>query len=58
VPPLPRLNLVRSHFTQDYRLCVNGACRPMNDLVPISAGGTLTIEPCANPEPGTNPAQP
>jgi len=47
VPPLPSLNLARSHFTQDYRFCVDGTCRPMNDLVPISAGGSLTVEPCS-----------
>lgn len=34
------LNLARSSFVKDYRLCVDGRCRPMGDWVPVGAGVT------------------
>jgi len=39
------LNLARSTFVQDYRLCVDGRCRPMSTWVPVSAGSTVVL-PC------------
>jgi hypothetical protein len=39
------LDLARSTYVQDYRLCIDGRCRPMSTWIPVSAGST-TIAPC------------
>lgn len=43
------LHLARSHFTQDYRLCLDGQCLPMAHWVPIDAAPVLTVMPCRLP---------
>lgn len=40
------LNLARSSFVQDYRVCVDGRCRPMSDWLPLDPGFTR-ITACA-----------
>lgn len=40
--------LARSEFVSDYRLCVNGQCRPLWHWIPIKAGPT-TLTTCAGP---------
>ena len=35
------LNLARSGFVQDYRLCVGGHCAPMSTWIPVAAGVTV-----------------
>lgn len=40
------LDLARSGFVQDYRLCVDGFCRPMSHWIPVAAGSTV-VAPCA-----------
>ena len=42
---LRELTLARSAFTPDYRLCIDGRCRPLSDWIPIAAGAT-TLRPC------------
>jgi hypothetical protein len=42
------LNLARSDFVQDYRLCVAGSCKPMSTWIPVSVGSTQ-IAACAAP---------
>lgn len=39
------LQLARSEFARDYELCMAGACRPMSNWIPISAG-TTSAQPC------------
>ena len=39
------LNLARSRFVQDYRLCIDGRCAPMSTWIPVSAGVTV-VAPC------------
>jgi hypothetical protein len=39
------LDLARSSFVQDYRVCVEGRCRPMSMWVPVEAGVTR-VEAC------------
>jgi hypothetical protein len=39
------LDLARSDFVQDYRLCIDGRCRPMSAWIPVAAGSTR-IAPC------------
>ncbi len=46
----PSLTLARSGFVQDYRLCIDGRCRPMSDWVPVDAGVT-TVAPCGETPP-------
>ena len=41
----PRLDLARSDYVQDYRLCVDGHCEPMSTWIPVSAGVTV-VAPC------------
>jgi len=36
-PPLPQLVLRRSGATADWRICTEGRCRPIGDLVPAGA---------------------
>ncbi|MEO8937428.1 MAG: DUF1850 domain-containing protein [Burkholderiaceae bacterium] len=47
------LDLARSDFVQDYRLCVDGRCAPMSDWVPVAAGMTV-VKPCATPSPAAS----
>lgn len=42
---LRELTLARSAFAPDYRLCIDGRCRPLSDWIPIAAGAT-TLRPC------------
>ncbi len=47
LPPQERVVLARSAFVDDYRLCWDGACRPMAALVPLeSAGGATVLTAC------------
>ena len=39
------LNLARSTFVADYRLCIDGRCAPMSTWIPVSAGVT-EVGPC------------
>ena len=34
------LDVARSDFAQDYRICVDGICKPMSTWIPVSAGAT------------------
>lgn len=43
LPPQPRLALARSRFTDDFRLCVAGACRPLADLAPLPEAPAVTV---------------
>jgi hypothetical protein len=52
LPPLPRLNLARSHAVPDWRLCIAGQCRPLGAYLPDADGGADTetpaiVYPCA-----------
>lgn len=42
---LRELQLARSTYTPDYRLCFEGRCRPLSNWVPVAAGAT-TLRPC------------
>ncbi len=44
-PPLPELVLRRSGATEDYAVCLRGACRPMRELLPTDAD-PVTLKPC------------
>ncbi len=48
LPPLDRLRLTRSPHTTGYRLCWNGACRPLDELLgpPPADGGMVELFPC------------
>ena len=39
------LDLARSDFVQDYRLCIDGRCAPMSTWIPVAAGVTI-VAPC------------
>ncbi len=39
------LDLARSSYVEDYRLCIDGRCRPLSTWIPVSAGATR-IGPC------------
>ena len=39
------LRLTRSPYTADYRLCVDGRCRPLSDWLPVASGLTVAV-PC------------
>lgn len=41
------MQLARSEFVPDYRLCIDGNCRPMSDWIPVAAG-TTTLRTCAS----------
>jgi hypothetical protein len=45
VPPLPELVLRRSGFTADWRLCADGRCRRMDEMVPAGAD-PVTLRAC------------
>ena len=40
------LDLARSSFVKDYRLCIAGSCQPMSNWIPVSAGVTR-VTSCA-----------
>ncbi len=42
---LRELQLARSGHGPDYRLCIDGRCRPLSHWVPVQAGAT-TLRPC------------
>jgi hypothetical protein len=42
---VPRLSLALSDFTEDWRLCANGACRPLRAFAPPDAGA-IELLPC------------
>ena len=47
LPPLPRLTLARSIYTDDYRLCWSENCRTLTDLLgPILEPDTVDLFPC------------
>jgi len=48
--PLPEVALRRSGATADWRLCIDGACRPMGDLVPAEAD-PVRLRPCGAESP-------
>ena len=50
VPALHCLTLANSDFAGDYRLCWNGACRPLADLAPPQPSGPIELYPCAGAE--------
>jgi hypothetical protein len=37
----PQLRLTRSTYVPDFELCINGACRPMGDILPTDGDVTL-----------------
>lgn len=39
------LLLTRSEFARDYQLCLGGACQPLSNWMPLSAG-TTTVSAC------------
>ena len=45
LPPLREAILRRSGATDDWRLCRDGICEPMGDLVPAEAD-PVTLAPC------------
>lgn len=47
LPPLDELRLTLSSYTADYRLCWNGACHRLGDLVDSRGDlGVVTIRAC------------
>jgi hypothetical protein len=44
--PLPEVALAVSHFTAGYRLCWDGACHDIADLLGTPVEGTVTLRPC------------
>lgn len=48
LPPLDRLRLTRSPYTDGYRLCWDGACRSLDGLLgpPPADGGAVELFPC------------
>lgn len=53
LPPLKEVVLRRSGATADWRLCTEGQCRALGDLVPAEADPVL-LRPCAA---GLSPAR-
>lgn len=47
--PVPEIRLAHSAFGGDYRLCIDGGCRPLSSVVPQRGDGTLVIAPCGVP---------
>ncbi len=43
------LDLARSSYVADYRLCIAGRCRPMSNWIPVSAG-TTRVSSCMGVE--------
>jgi hypothetical protein len=46
LPPLPVLRLMHSHFTTGYELCHDGRCRPLTEVLPGLAEGTVELSVC------------
>ena len=46
VPPMARLRLANSQSGGDYRLCWDGACRPLASLLPASSEEPIELYPC------------
>lgn len=48
LPPLQSVTLTRSSYTADYRLCWNGSCRTLSELIgpPRQEGETALLFPC------------
>jgi hypothetical protein len=44
LPPLPQLVLRRSGATADWRICIAGRCRGMEEILP--AADPVTLRPC------------
>lgn len=56
LPPQPRLNLARSGLVEDYRLCLQGECRPLGELAgPLPADQGVVLTPC---DPDLSPRPP
>jgi hypothetical protein len=47
-PPMKEVVLRRSGATDDWRLCLDGTCRPLGDVVPPEAD-PVTLTACMNP---------
>jgi hypothetical protein len=45
VPPRPEVVLRRSGFTADWRLCADGLCRAMDEMLPAEAD-PVRLRPC------------
>ena len=45
LPPLPELELANSGEITDWRLCLEGTCRPLGSYVP-EAGESYVLTPC------------
>lgn len=45
LPPLPELALRRSGATADWRVCVDGRCRSLDELLPAEAD-PVVMRPC------------
>ncbi len=43
------LDLARSAFVRDYRVCIAGRCEPMSKWIPVAAG-TTRVTSCVNVE--------
>lgn len=46
MPPMARLRLANSQSGGDYRLCWDGACRPLASLLPGSPEEPIELYPC------------
>jgi hypothetical protein len=44
--PLPEIRLTSSPFTQDYRLCWNGACHALREIAHSQGIEVVTVAPC------------
>lgn len=50
LPPLPRLQLADSRYTDDYLLCWERRCRPLHELITtLSPGSGTALFPCKHP---------
>ncbi|HEY3917855.1 MAG TPA: DUF1850 domain-containing protein [Stellaceae bacterium] len=48
LPPLPELRLTLSPYTADYRLCWQGRCRPLAQVIGAKRlTGVVVVRPCA-----------
>jgi hypothetical protein len=46
--PIDVLRLTHSDFAADYRLCWQGACRSLGEMLPgLGGSGTIELHPCA-----------
>jgi hypothetical protein len=48
--PMPEVVLRRSGATEDWRLCIGGACRSLSAILPPDAD-PIVLSACDNPEP-------